>query len=117
MLSLVALYVGFQGPKIIFFRNEDIYLLDNYFVTVTARLADKGMFQNLVQMLSSTGGPAQEAAYAIWNLTVGHQQNSAAIARLGAVPKLAELLKSTSDIAQENAAGAGNPIRESPFDS
>ena len=28
-----------------------------------------------------------------------------AIARMGAVPKLAELLKNTSDIAQENAAG------------
>ena len=114
MLSLVVLYVGFQGPKNIL-RNEDIFFTMR--VTVTARLADKGMFQNLVQMLSSTGGPAQEAAYAIWNLTVGHQQNSAAIARLGAVPKLAELLKSTSDIAQENAAGAGNPLGESPFDS
>jgi len=57
-------------------------------------------------MLSFPGAVAQEAAYAIWNLTVGHEKNSDAIARLGAVPKLAELLKSTSDIAQENAAGA-----------
>lgn len=70
------------------------------------KLADNQMFQKLVEMLSFPGAVAQEAAYAIWNLTVGHEKNSDAIARLGAVPKLAELLKSTSDIAQENAAGA-----------
>ena len=78
------------------------------------KLADKGMFQKLVEMLSLAGGPAQEAAYAIWNLTVGHEENSDALARLGAVPKLAELLKSTSDIAQENAAGALMHITISP---
>ncbi|CAJ1376739.1 unnamed protein product [Effrenium voratum] len=72
------------------------------------KLAEAGIFQKLVDLLGiGTGaGPAQEAAYAIWNLTVGHEGNSDAIARLGAVPKLAELLKGTSDIAQENAAGA-----------
>ncbi|CAK9055096.1 unnamed protein product [Durusdinium trenchii] len=78
------------------------------------KLADAGMFQKLVDLLSTAGGPAQEAAYAIWNLTVGHEENSDAIARLGAVPKLAELLKCTSDIAQENAAGALMHITISP---
>ena len=57
------------------------------------KLADDAMFQKLSSLLSSSGGPAQEAAYAIWNLTVGHQRNSDAIARSGAVPKLAELLQ------------------------
>mmetsp|Transcript_53609 Transcript_53609/g.124862 ORF Transcript_53609/g.124862 Transcript_53609/m.124862 type:complete len:894 (+) Transcript_53609:59-2740(+) len=69
------------------------------------KLAEAGIFKKLVDLLSGAS-QAQEAAYAIWNLTVGHEKNSDAIARLGAVPKLAELLKNTSDIAQENAAGA-----------
>jgi len=68
----------------------------------------EGIFPALVNILGSGEdvGPAQEAAYAIWNLTVGHDENSAIFVRLGVVPKLTELLKSPSDIAQENAAGA-----------
>merc|ERR1719353_455361 len=37
---------------------------------------------------------------------VGHEDNSNKVVASGAVPKLTELLKSSSDIAQENAAGA-----------
>eukprot|EP00930_Biecheleria_cincta_P057953 TRINITY_DN43817_c0_g1_i1.p1 TRINITY_DN43817_c0_g1~~TRINITY_DN43817_c0_g1_i1.p1 ORF type:complete len:946 (-),score=250.15 TRINITY_DN43817_c0_g1_i1:50-2770(-) len=70
------------------------------------KLAQAGVFKPLVAALSAGAGPAQEAAYAIWNLTVGHEENSEAVARAGAVPKLTDLLKSASDIAQENAAGA-----------
>lgn len=70
------------------------------------KISKANCFQPLVELLSADIGPAQEAAYAIWNLTVGHEENSAKIVRCGAVPKLTELLKSTSDIAQENAAGA-----------
>lgn len=70
------------------------------------KVAKAGVFKALVDLLSADVGPAQEAAYAIWNLTVGHEENSAKVVRCGAVPKLTELLKSTSDIAQENAAGA-----------
>mmetsp|Transcript_91357 Transcript_91357/g.190995 ORF Transcript_91357/g.190995 Transcript_91357/m.190995 type:complete len:891 (-) Transcript_91357:43-2715(-) len=71
------------------------------------------IFKSLVDLLGTVSasnpsdvGPAQEAAYAIWNLTVGHAQNSQTFARLGATQKLGELLKIPSDIAQENAAGA-----------
>jgi hypothetical protein len=70
------------------------------------KVAKASVFKPLVDMLSADIGPAQEAAYAIWNLTVGNEENSAKVVRFGAVPKLTELLKSTSDIAQENAAGA-----------
>jgi len=70
------------------------------------KIAKAGVFKPLVELLGGDLGPAQEAAYAIWNLTVGHEANSAKVARCGAVPKLTELLKSSSDIAQENAAGA-----------
>lgn len=70
------------------------------------KVAKAGVFIPLVQLLGGEIGPAQEAAYAIWNLTVGHEENSAKVVRCGAIPKLTELLKSTSDIAQENAAGA-----------
>jgi len=71
-----------------------------------SKLAKAGILEPLVALLSADAGPAQEAAYAIWNLTVGNEDTSAAATRHGAVPKLAALLKSTSDIAQENAAGA-----------
>jgi len=70
------------------------------------KVAKAGVFKPLVDLLSADIGPAQEAAYAIWNLTVGHEENSAKVVRCGVVPKLTELLKSSSDIAQENAAGA-----------
>mmetsp|Transcript_149102 Transcript_149102/g.371446 ORF Transcript_149102/g.371446 Transcript_149102/m.371446 type:complete len:897 (-) Transcript_149102:265-2955(-) len=70
------------------------------------KVAKMDVFRPLIDLLSAEIGPAQEAAYAIWNLTVGHEENSAKVVRLGAVPKLAELLKSPSDVAQENAAGA-----------
>jgi len=70
------------------------------------KVAKAGVFKPLVDLLSAEIGPAQEAAYAIWNLTVGHEENSAKVVRCGAVPLLTELLKSASDIAQENAAGA-----------
>jgi len=63
-------------------------------------------FKPLADLLGAETGPAQEAAYAIWNLTVGHMENSERFVRLGVVPKLTELLKSSSDVAQENAAGA-----------
>lgn len=70
------------------------------------KIARAGCLKPLVDLLSADVGPAQEAAYAIWNLTVGHEQNSLQAVGCGVVPKLTELLKSTSDIAQENAAGA-----------
>jgi len=70
------------------------------------KVAKAGVFKPLVELLGAEIGPAQEAAYAIWNLTVGHEENSAKVVRCNAIPKLTELLKSTSDIAQENAAGA-----------
>lgn len=70
------------------------------------KVAKSGVFKPLVALLDADIGPAQEAAYAIWNLTVGHEENSAEVVRCGVIPKLTQLLKSTSDIAQENAAGA-----------
>jgi len=70
------------------------------------KIARAGVFKPLVDMLQGEVGPAQEAAYAIWNLAVGHAENSTRVVSCGAVPRLTDLLKSTSDIAQENAAGA-----------
>lgn len=70
-------------------------------------LAGAGAIKPLVDALSLEAiGVSQEAAYALWNLMVGHEENSNKVVACGAVPKLAQLLKSTSDIAQENAAGA-----------
>jgi len=60
----------------------------------------------LVDMLSGSGAAAEEAAYAIWNLTVGHEENSRTVEKLSGIPRLIALLKRPSDIAQENAAGA-----------
>lgn len=70
------------------------------------KLATFNVIKPLVDILSEDIGPAQEAAYALWNLMVGHEENSSKVVAAGAVPKLVELLKSASDIAQENAAGA-----------
>merc|ERR1740129_485651 len=70
------------------------------------KIARAGVFKPLVDMLQGEVGPAQEAAYAIWNLAVGHAENSTRVVSCGAVPRLTDLLKSTSDIAQEQAAGA-----------
>lgn len=67
----------------------------------------EAVFPTLVELANNANtGPAQEAAYAIWNLTVGHEDNSAKFAKLDVVRPLTALLRSVSDIAQENAAGA-----------
>jgi len=69
-------------------------------------LAKAGVLEHLVRLLSGEEGPAQEAAYTIWNLSVNHKPNCEAFTSLGAVPRLVQLLHSASDVAQENAAGA-----------
>eukprot|EP00927_Polykrikos_kofoidii_P082415 TRINITY_DN8198_c0_g3_i1.p1 TRINITY_DN8198_c0_g3~~TRINITY_DN8198_c0_g3_i1.p1 ORF type:complete len:872 (-),score=167.63 TRINITY_DN8198_c0_g3_i1:87-2702(-) len=70
-------------------------------------IAQAGALPPLVALISSVEtGPALEAAYAVWNITVGHRENSAAVTKLGAVPKLVALLKNSNGTAQENAAGA-----------
>lgn len=69
-------------------------------------LASIELFEALTALLSQNVACATEAAYAIWNLCVGHTTNSTQVVKCGGVPLLVNLLTSDSDIAQENAAGA-----------